>query len=215
MNNNDTTSASKWLDRLKSEVNRDKKKTIVLVILLTIAGILGGKSVIKYQPGHIEAAGVDNHDTPSTDSLVEIDNTSKSTDRECQALATKMKNIDKKITRDLFKPDPRYFPLARKIKHRVILMQKQQKGIFEQIHNWVEDKYNLQRQRILKIETLRNEAESLSLQSTVVGPSPTALINGRIMRIGDTIKGFRIASIAPNTCIISKDGVKLELRMKQ
>ena len=94
MNNNDTTSASKWLDRFKSEVNRDKKKTIVLVILLTIAGILGGKSVIKYQPGHLEAAGVDNHDTPSADSPVENDSISKSTDRDLRALATRIKNID-------------------------------------------------------------------------------------------------------------------------
>jgi len=214
MNNKNTTNTKEWLTRLKNEVNRDKKKTIFLIALLIIAGILGGRALVRYQPSKADASSTDNDTSKSLlpDNAMHQDILDSSSPERKVAKLTK---IHKKITRDLFKADPRYFPMIKNTARKVVVLPKKQKGIFDQVHTWVQQTYSRERQRSLKIEALRNQAESLSLQSTMVGPSPSALINGQVVRIGQTIEGFKIVSIKPNTCVISKDGIELELHMKQ
>ena len=215
MNNSNPTNTKDWLTRLKSEVNRDKKKTIFLITLLIIAGILGGRALVRYQPNKANASSTD--DNNASKSLLP-DSTLHQAILDSSSPEEKMPQLTtthKRITRDLFKPDPRYFPMIKNSNCKVVLLPKQSKGIFDQVHSWVQQTYSRERERYLKIEAIRNQAESLSLQSTMVGPSPSALINGRVVRIGETIEGFKVVSIKPNTCVISKDGIELELHMKQ
>ncbi len=46
-------------------------------------------------------------------------------------------------------------------------------------------------------------------------PAPVALINGQVLRVGDRVGGFRVDRIAWDRCVISKDGVDVELRLEK
>lgn len=53
----------------------------------------------------------------------------------------------------------------------------------------------------------------LQLQSTVLGMNPIALINAKIMHVGDRIEGFRIVAIQARQVTLEKDGRKVVLEM--
>ena len=62
---------------------------------------------------------------------------------------------------------------------------------------------------------IQAEAAVLMLQSTIVGQSPAAIINGRVVRLGRTIGGFTVVAVSAQACVVSKDGVKVTLEMKR
>ena len=128
---------------------------------------------------------------------------------------THLATMDRKITRDLFKPNLEYFPPAEGVGSHVVVATDQQKGLFQQAYQWVCQKQNARRRHMEHIGAIRARAQAFSLQSTVLGRSPTALINGQVLRKGDWISGFRLKAIASNYCIVSKNGVDVELHMKQ
>jgi len=61
---------------------------------------------------------------------------------------------------------------------------------------------------------IQAEAGQLVLQSTIVGSSPMAIINGHVVRAGKSIEGFRVLQVTSHACVVEKDGVKVTLRIK-
>ena len=62
---------------------------------------------------------------------------------------------------------------------------------------------------------VRAQADGLSLQSTMIGSSPSAVINGHVLRVGDYIEGFRVIGIHPRSCDVKKKGIEVSLGMKK
>ncbi len=60
---------------------------------------------------------------------------------------------------------------------------------------------------------LRAQAKSLDLQSTMVSANPVAIINGRMLRIGEWINGFELTEITPRGCSVRKNGTTIMLDM--
>ena len=60
---------------------------------------------------------------------------------------------------------------------------------------------------------LRAQAQSLDLQSTMVSENPVAIINGRMLRIGEWINGFELIVITPRGCSVRKNGTTIMLDM--
>jgi len=58
------------------------------------------------------------------------------------------------------------------------------------------------------------QARALTLQSTVVSATPTAIINGRVLRAGEWINGFQVTHITSHTCTLEKKGISVVLEMK-
>ena len=63
------------------------------------------------------------------------------------------------------------------------------------------------------IANLRQQALQLKLQSTVMGPTPRAAINGELLGEGDVIASFRILKIEARRIIVEREGIKLEITM--
>jgi hypothetical protein len=58
------------------------------------------------------------------------------------------------------------------------------------------------------------QARSLQVQSVVKhGAAPKALINGRLVNVGETIEGFEIVSIRERSVVARKQGVLVRLSM--
>lgn len=73
-----------------------------------------------------------------------------------------------------------------------------------------EDSVEAERQRVGAIEA---EAAKLRLGSLILGAAPAAVINGRVVREGGHIDGFRLERVLKRSVILLKDQVRVELKM--
>jgi hypothetical protein len=62
-------------------------------------------------------------------------------------------------------------------------------------------------------DSLAKQAAKLKLQSTFLGPIPTALVNGQLVREGDTIGLFQVVRIEPRSVSIRHAGITLQISM--
>ncbi len=58
------------------------------------------------------------------------------------------------------------------------------------------------------------QAEKLNLQSTVMGPSPRAMVNGDLVGEGDVVADFRVLKIESRRIIVEREGIRLEILMR-
>ena len=65
------------------------------------------------------------------------------------------------------------------------------------------------------MEIAKADAAKLRLESLMAGKSPLAVINGRVLRIGDEMEGFLIESINRQSVTLRRDELRVELKMKQ
>jgi hypothetical protein len=72
----------------------------------------------------------------------------------------------------------------------------------------VEDEKEMERQAVLK------QAKEMVLQSTMTSANPSAVINGRVLRLGEWLNGFQVVEISPRACKVEKRGVRVTLEMK-
>lgn len=61
---------------------------------------------------------------------------------------------------------------------------------------------------------IRAEAERLTLQSTLIGQQPQAIINGRPVAPGQTINGFRVLEVESRAVRLVKQDVRITLRIR-
>ena len=62
-------------------------------------------------------------------------------------------------------------------------------------------------------EELIAQARQLRLQSVIQGATPRIVINGRVLRVGDSIDGFEIASFSDRSAKLTRDGLTFTLNM--
>jgi hypothetical protein len=75
------------------------------------------------------------------------------------------------------------------------------------------DESDEQRERQILIENLQTQASKLKLQSTMMGGTPQALINGQLVKTGDVIAGFTVDKIQARCVQIQQDGISLQIEM--
>jgi hypothetical protein len=75
-------------------------------------------------------------------------------------------------------------------------------------------KADQRKERQILIENLQLQAMQLRLQSTVMGATPRALLNGDMVREGDVVASFRVLKIEPRRIVVEREGIKLEIPMK-
>lgn len=192
-----TSNTIGWRTRLQAELRRDKKKTTTLILLVVVAGAVGGKFIVGQLIPAKASGGVQ-----ASAEIVESDNSS--TDNN--SLIPVNFEIDSKIpqghqakvTRDIFYFDKQLFPLTKG------------KGLEG---DWGDAASG-------GIAALARK--ELHLQSTIVGPSPVAIINGQVIRVGQKIRVgqspesyeyFEVVEVTRNSCVVKKDGVLVKLQM--
>jgi hypothetical protein len=76
------------------------------------------------------------------------------------------------------------------------------------------DKADQQEQRQILIDNIRNMAAALTLESTMMGNRPGAMVNGEMVQEGSVVAGFRVLKIQARTIVVEREGVKLAIVMK-
>lgn len=69
------------------------------------------------------------------------------------------------------------------------------------------------REKQILMENLQTQAGKLKLQTTMMGRNPSALVNGELVKQGDTIGGFKVVKIEPRRITIEQENVVLEIEM--
>lgn len=214
------SNSTDWKSRLKAELRRDKKKTVALAVLLTVAGVTGGKLVITMSvPRDVKASPTRQEEPDATDAQpaegpwVSVPRPSAETFANQARREEYLAGMDRDITRDLFNVDISRFPPRPGAGGPDPQTEMSTTGWLGMVYQRVVQKQQQDGQQLAKYRAILAQARSLSLQSTMLGSAPTALINGQVLRQGDYISGFLVKSIASNRCVVSKDGVDIELRM--
>jgi len=213
-----SSNPANWKDRLKAELGRDKKKTIILSILLTVGGVVGGKLVITQAlPSDADAVEAAPTDPAASEQAVAdpADLTAwapAGASRDQARRAEYLAQMDRSITGNPFKVNLSSFPGigadGAECGHNPLAV-----GWLGTVHQRLVQKQRQQGEQLARARAVRTEAEALTLQTIMLGSSPAVLINGQVLRQGERIDGFVIKSIDINRCVVSKDGVDVELRM--
>ena len=221
---------SDWKRRLGSQLQRDKKKTALLVVLLVTAGTIGGRLVASKAfpaPSKAKAAPEDSRgerllpDASVSGPFAGSSSNALSAPRRDAATRREeyLARLDRAITRDLFKPSPELFPPSADdrgaSRPRTEDATGSQPSWFRQVEGWIEQARQARSDEAAREKAIRAQAAALELQSTMVGPSASALINGHVLRRSAWINGFRVKSIGSDSCVVTKDGVDVVLRMKE
>ena len=212
--NGDTGNLFDFISRLKVELRQDKKKTTMLVILLLVAGIVGGRFVVSHSPPNDASAAGSGvaAKSPLPDPDVHRDGDTHAGwvgKSNSQTQQVDFASMDRTINRDLFWPDTKYFPSADRVDTHPAAGQP------DQAKQRLQAKQQEQRKRLEHVKSIRTQAEVLCLTSTMLGRLPTALINGQVLRAGDLINGFRLKSITSDCCVVTREGVDVELQMRE
>jgi hypothetical protein len=87
------------------------------------------------------------------------------------------------------------------------------KGYWNLIAKSMSSRADQQEQRQVLIDNVRLAAESLKLDSTIMGATPGAMVNGQLVREGSVVNDFRVLKIESRELIVEREGVKLAIMM--
>jgi len=188
-------------DRLIDEVKRNPMKAGILGVLMLVLLIVVGRQVLQYvAPARAGAAisggggsqGQATADQPGP------------TARKAAAGpdGAKLPSTRKplaKIQRNLFLPNSAFFPPKEEDKAKP--------------KPTVTPVDAAAARREAQRRAVQTEAQALTLQTTIVGASPTAIINGQVLGVGGWLNGFQVVSINSGSCVVEKKGMRVTLEM--
>lgn len=211
-------------DRLPDPIRRDPKKSAVLIGLLLLLAVLGIRQMGGAgTPATARAAS----NTPGT-AAAKATSDERATSREAsnvsaeasQRVAAWLGTPIKALDRNLFETKLEFFQrLDSDVNDKVSVLADEL--FWDQLAKSLASQADQKRQKQIRSENLQLAASSLKLQTTIMGSSPKALIDGRMVRTGDAVEtktaglsmSFRVLLIEARRIVIERDGVKLELRM--
>jgi hypothetical protein len=86
-------------------------------------------------------------------------------------------------------------------------------GYWNLVSKSMSSRADQQEQRQILIDNIRIAAEALKLDSTIMGATPGAMVNGQMVREGSVVNGFRVLKIEARQLIVEREGVKLAIMM--
>ncbi|MFP4106718.1 MAG: hypothetical protein ACLFVU_11585 [Phycisphaerae bacterium] len=189
---------------LIAEIRRDKKKTVILTILFAVAAALVGRLVLfssTPQSASASQPGAEQYSVSNPHSVAAGASDQLSELRSSEALDY-LNNSERSVRRDLFSPNPSYFPPVKQQEAVVVKEEPKEPEV---------DLEALRQEAIRK--SIRMAGRSLSLECTMTGTNPAAVINGKTVRVGEWINNFQLMSVTAKSCIVKQKDVEITLQM--
>ena len=206
-----------YADKLVTQAKADPKKASILGVLTIVmifswyrmaSGGSGGDPS-GAGPSRASAASV----TPVRAGGVTLPDNLRapgSTSATVQALLEWQRRPIAPLSRNLFVINYDFFPQDGSAPAPVHLQQGD--GFWDHIAKSMTARADQKREREVLVENLRAQALQLKLQSTVLGASPKALVNGQLVRVGDVVASFRVRKIEARRIVVEREGIMLEVR---
>lgn len=196
-----TTNATHWQQQLWTELRRDKKKTTILAVLLVVAIVVVLRTALNSpSPREAQAAQAGGLAVIESGAGAIPQAPAVARPGEKPRKDPLWKSPD--VRRDVFAASLEYYPPEQAPAPEpppVAAVTAPAPAVD------LEAEANAVR---------ASARRQLALQSTVSGADPFAIINGLVVRMGDSIAGFQVKEITSRTCVIEKGGVQVVLEMK-
>ena len=181
-------------DRMRAELAGNRKKLAVLAVLtVTFCALLA--YTLAGGPSSAGAAAAGPAVAEATGGLQGLlGNATGTSDK----WASTRRN---EITRDLFAVNVDHFPPDQSVSTVTTVVKPSRQDVEKA-------------EKRAELQLVQAQARALSLQTTVVSSDPTAILNGRVLRIGDWISGFKMVEITPRSCTLEKSGTRVVLEMQ-
>jgi hypothetical protein len=204
-------------DKILTAVRNDPQKAGILTVLVSILVVLQVRlQMSEKDAGPAQAAantaatsGPDNP-PPFSGGGTEITPYVKPLD-SASALRAWMDSPVAPLTRNLFEVELERFPHDGSV---VQTANKDVVGFWDELAKSMTFRADVKKERQVLVENLARQASQLRLQSTIMGASPKAVIDGGLVGEGDVVATFRVLRIEPRRIIVEREGIKLEIQMK-
>ena len=187
------------VSQVKAELAHSRKKAVMLAAVLIVGACVFGRMLLNGStPSSARAqialaGGASDAGKASDESLCPAPGKSAKPQN-------KLINVEsRRLDRDIFAPNADFFPPVESGGPVKVLADSElgEEELDERVQQQI----------------IQAQAKSLLLQSTMVSDTPTALINGRVLRVGDWINGFAVTEVTPGTCTVQKGDVAIVLEM--
>ena len=182
---------SGWYQRIKRRLGADRKQAAIVLGLAAVLLLLWGRLLLKNVPRTALADPADQASAAAADNPDPIPGAS------AHRRVVRVELPDH-VTRDLFALDWSRFPRADAGAGSVRTGPKSGDGPADEGAGTV---------------AVMQAAQALKLQSTVLGESPRALINGRFVAPGQMIEDFVLKEVGPREVVLEKEGIEVRLAM--
>ena len=203
-------------DKIYQAVRNDPQKAGILTVLVAILLVLQIRLQMSERdagPAHAAAnTAPDGTDNPPPFGAVatETHATARPLD-SAAALRAWMESPSAPLTRNLFEVELERFPHDGSV---VQTTNKDVVGFWDELAKSMTFRADVKRERQILVENLARQASQLRLQSTIMGASPKAVIDGGLVGEGDVVASFRVLRIEPRRITVEREGIKLEIQMK-
>ena len=181
--------------KLARQLMADKKKLSVILCLSAVLMLMWGRLMLKQLPRNAVA-------DPPAETQTETSSTSENTSASARTRgrpAAVTIALSDTLARDLFAFDPaEYVKLSDLGNSGDPTGKSGPKRADEQ-------------QRLE--DEVRQAAQDLVLQSTILGKNPRAMINGRFLTPGSKINGLELREVLPQEVVLTREGVDVRLSM--
>lgn len=186
------------LQRLWIRVTVDRRKFGIMCVLLAVGLLLWGRLILLESVPRVGFADPDAGTTAGAQSAA-----GQAGSDVAQELPIVYMDLTRALRRNLFLAPSSFLPQPAQDSSASALGPKSQAETSE-------DPIALRQQRI---ERVRQDGASLRLESLIHGVPPVAVIDGRVLQVGQVIQGFRLEEVGDRSVVLMKDGVRVELVM--
>ena len=206
---------SLW-DKILKAVRNDPQKAGILTVLVAILLVLQIRlQMSERDAGPAQAAAnaaPDGTDNPPPFGAVGMESHVSARPLDsAAALRAWMESPSAPLTRNLFEVELERFPHDGS---PVPMANKDVVGFWDELAKSMTFRADVKRERQILMENLARQASQLRLQSTIMGASPKAVIDGGLVGEGDVVASFRVLRIEPRRITVEREGIKLEIQMK-
>ena len=205
-------------DRMARAVRNDPKKACILTVLMAILVLLQVRLHMSKGDGTARADAASLAPTGSRPGSQNFAGGGRSGDA-ATALRAWMEAPPTPLGRNLFAINLERFPQDGT---RPVVNNDGAVGFWDELAKSMNSRADVRKERQILVENLTQQASQLRLQSTVMGATPKAVINGEMVSEGDVVAcgsgdspiSFRVLRIEPRRIIVEREGIKLEIQMK-
>jgi hypothetical protein len=196
-----------WQSQLTSTLCQDPKKTGVLGFLILILLIVSSRMMIG--GGHPSAAAGATAAPYAGGSTIAVPTPAPKLDGTAASLREWLSTPIPSIGRNDFRAKSEYCSTDSTKTARAA----SDSSFWSSLSKSLSVQADQKEKRDAAIADLKRQAAALRPTSTVMGPSPRAMIDGVLVREGDTVASFRVIRIEPLGIVVERQGIRLAVPM--